>query len=102
VVALAATATTLAAIEYGIDHGHLAATQGKTLSLEQLGQLADRLCASTTEERLRLPGLHPKRADLIPVGALLLLSVVKQLRAPRCVVSDRGLRWGVLRERFGS
>jgi exopolyphosphatase / guanosine-5'-triphosphate,3'-diphosphate pyrophosphatase len=61
----------------------------------------DRLWALPLDERSRLPGLQPKRADVIPAGALILQAAMEQLRFPSCTVSDRGLRWGLLFHRFG-
>jgi exopolyphosphatase/guanosine-5'-triphosphate,3'-diphosphate pyrophosphatase len=49
-----------------------------------------------------LKGLQPKRADVIPAGALILLCALERLGASDCLVSDKGLRWGLLNHRFGA
>ena len=72
-----------------------------TLGRAEVAALAERLCALPLEQRLRLPGMHPQRADVLPAGALVLLAALEQLGAAGCRVSDRGLRWGLLTERFG-
>ncbi|MFP2931005.1 Ppx/GppA family phosphatase, partial [Pyxidicoccus sp. 3LG] len=75
---------------------------GGTLSLSELSALVDRLCRTPLEARRALPGLQPKRADVIPAGALILLESVRALGLDSCRVSDRGLRWGLLAHRFGA
>jgi len=56
------------------------------------------LRASTQAERVGMVGLDPRRADVILAGALILLRIVAAARVPGVVVSDRGIRWGVLYE----
>ena len=52
-------------------------------------------------ERRAIPGLQPKRADVILAGACVVRTVMDALGADRLTVSDRGLRHGLLGERFG-
>ena len=49
----------------------------------------------TLSERKDVTGLEPKRADVIPVGAALMLAVLDWAGAEEVIVSDRGLRWGL-------
>jgi len=48
------------------------------------------------EERLRLPGLDPRRADIMVAGAILLDTLLKQLDADEITLCDLALREGVL------
>jgi exopolyphosphatase/guanosine-5'-triphosphate,3'-diphosphate pyrophosphatase len=101
-VAIAATATSLSAIASG-----LAAEEGPAhqafapLRLSALESLAEMLCGMSLEERRRLPGLDPRRADVICAGAYVLIEALQRLGISECLVSDRGVRWGLLWERFG-
>lgn len=52
--------------------------------------------AGSPEERAALPGLDPKRADIILAGALILEQVMEALGADQMVFSDYALREGVL------
>jgi exopolyphosphatase/guanosine-5'-triphosphate,3'-diphosphate pyrophosphatase len=52
--------------------------------------------------RRTLPGLQPKRADVIVAGGLILRTAIDCLDATSVTVSDRGLRWGLLADRFGN
>jgi exopolyphosphatase/guanosine-5'-triphosphate,3'-diphosphate pyrophosphatase len=47
-------------------------------------------------------GLQPKRAEVILAGACVVRTVMQLLGAERLSVSDRGLRHGLLLERFGA
>ncbi len=101
VIGVAGTVTTLFAIQNRIEPYDPAKVHGGKLTLKQVGSLANRLCGIPLEERMRLPGLLPKRADVICAGALILETALEKLGAADCVVSDRGLRWGLLLEHFG-
>jgi exopolyphosphatase/guanosine-5'-triphosphate,3'-diphosphate pyrophosphatase len=46
-------------------------------------------------------GLQPKRAEVILAGACIIRTVMDKLGKSALTVSDRGLRHGVLAERFG-
>jgi exopolyphosphatase / guanosine-5'-triphosphate,3'-diphosphate pyrophosphatase len=52
--------------------------------------------ADTVAERAKLPGLDPRRADIILAGALILEQVAHELDLDEVVVSDYALREGVL------
>lgn len=101
-VGVAGTVTTLYAIQHAIDPYDATCVHGGSLSRGELTSLVDRLCQLPLERRRELPGLQPKRADVIPAGALILLEAVKALGLSECRVSDRGLRWGLLAHRFGA
>jgi exopolyphosphatase/guanosine-5'-triphosphate,3'-diphosphate pyrophosphatase len=99
-VGVAGTVTTLLTIAERIDPYDSARVHGTRLSLETLRILTDQLFSLPLAERQTIAGLQPKRADVIPVGALILTTALEQLGAAECWVSDRGLRWGLLQDRF--
>src|SRR4029450_10697894 len=49
----------------------------------------------------RIVGLQPKRAEVILAGACIVRTVLHKRRKAALTVSARGLRHGVLLERFG-
>jgi len=53
------------------------------------------------ESRRRIPGLQPKRAAVILAGACVVRTVMLKLGRDALTVSDRGLRHGLLVDRFG-
>ena len=56
---------------------------------------------SDLEARRRIVGLQPARADIILAGACIVRVVMDKLGRDTLTVSDRGLRHGLLDERFG-
>jgi exopolyphosphatase/guanosine-5'-triphosphate,3'-diphosphate pyrophosphatase len=73
-----------------------AALRGLLVSADQLEKLAGRLRRSTHEERLDLVGIDARRADLLPTGALILSTVLQSLGLPGMMISDWGIREGVI------
>ncbi len=64
---------------------------------EEHPQVAQRPSSkSDLEERMHLPGLDPRRADLMVAGAVLLDTLLKELDAEEITLCDLALREGVL------
>jgi exopolyphosphatase/guanosine-5'-triphosphate,3'-diphosphate pyrophosphatase len=100
-VAVAGTVTTLAAVAQALPAYDAARVHGSPLSREALRALLERLATLTTAERARLPGMEPKRADVIVAGAILVATALELGGFDALTVSDRGVRWGLLHDRFG-
>jgi exopolyphosphatase / guanosine-5'-triphosphate,3'-diphosphate pyrophosphatase len=94
-VGMAGTVTSMAAVARGIAPYDPARIHGACLSLREITETTQKLCALSLVERKALTGLEAKRADVITVGAVILETIVLWARAPEIVVSDRGVRWGV-------
>ena len=62
----------------------------------QLHELAERLCTLDLDARLALPGVQARRAPLLPIGAVVLATLVDTLGLQRLVVSDWRLREGAV------
>lgn len=62
----------------------------------QLDELTERLGSMPLAERLALPGMPPRRAPVIPIGAAILSVTAAELGIDRFVVSEWGLREGAL------
>jgi exopolyphosphatase/guanosine-5'-triphosphate,3'-diphosphate pyrophosphatase len=75
--------------------------QGATLTRSEVENQIARYAALDTAGRRAIPGLQPGRAEVILAGALVVLTLMDKLGQDRVSVSDRGLRHGVLIERFG-
>jgi exopolyphosphatase/guanosine-5'-triphosphate,3'-diphosphate pyrophosphatase len=60
--------------------------------------LSARLSRLPLSERRGLPGLEPKRADVIVAGAVLVERVLAWSGRSELTVSDRGVRWGLAAE----
>lgn len=101
VVGIAGTVTTVCAVGRAIEPYDASRVHGATLSRDEVRGVADRLWSMPLAQRRTLPGLQPKRADVIPSGAQVLVAVLDALGAESVTVSDRGLRWGLLVDRCG-
>lgn len=94
-VGVAGTVTTVAAIARGVDPYDPAKIHGARLTRREIAETARKLRNLPLAERKKLAGLEEKRADVIPVGAAILETIVAWAGADEIVVSDRGVRWGV-------
>lgn len=70
--------------------------RGVVVTREQLERAYAWLCAVPTAERLELPGVSPKRADLLPAGGAVLLATLEAFGLEQVELCDWGLREGVL------
>ncbi len=66
------------------------------LSRGHLQQLLPVLCSLSLEERRKVPGLNPTRADIIIAGATILLTLMEASAVRSVRVTNRGLRDGLL------
>ncbi len=66
------------------------------LGAAQLGQLAERLWSLSLDERRRLPGLPPERADIILAGVVIYESILRAFGLDSVRPSTRGLRFAAL------
>ncbi len=62
----------------------------------QLHELAERLATLDLDARLALPGIQARRAPLLPIGAVVLSTLVETLGLHGLVVSEWGLREGAV------
>ena len=74
--------------------------QGAAMSRDEVEATRAQLAAMSPRERAAVRGLHPRRADLIVAGMSLLLGVMKRVEATEVLVSDRGVRFGLLWQRW--
>jgi exopolyphosphatase/guanosine-5'-triphosphate,3'-diphosphate pyrophosphatase len=77
------------------------AVQGAHLDTVEVDRQIEMYSGMAAEERMGIVGLQPNRAPVILTGALIVRTVMDLLGCDALVVSDRGLRHGLLRERFG-
>lgn len=95
VVGVAGTVTTLAAGVLGLAGYDREATHRAVLARGDVGALVDRLVATPVAERLRLPWLHPGRADVIGAGGLVLARVLDRAGTDQVVVSESDILDGI-------
>ncbi|HEY6398603.1 MAG TPA: hypothetical protein VIX82_14235 [Solirubrobacteraceae bacterium] len=99
-VAMGGTVTNLAAVKHGLATYDPDVVQGTVLDRAEIDRQIELYRARTVEERRQIVGLQPKRADVILAGACIVRTVIAKLGHASFTVSDRGLRHGVLVDRF--
>ena len=87
-LAVGGTATTLAAVDLALPVYDPKRVHGHFLSLPALKAWADRLFSLEIGDIRALPGMEPKRADVIAGGAALLAAVTEFLGFEGCTVSE--------------
>ncbi|MCC2669909.1 MAG: Exopolyphosphatase [Armatimonadetes bacterium] len=75
--------------------------RGYTVRLDELEAAAVRLCALNLEQRRKVPGINPERADIIVGGAAVLTSIMAAVGASSLTTSERALREGMIVDRLG-
>ncbi len=100
-VGVAGTVTTVCAVAKKIEPYDATLVHGAELSRAEVESTVHRLAHLPVMLRRTLPGLQPRRADVIVAGGLILRTAIDCLDATSVTVSDRGLRWGLLADRFG-
>jgi exopolyphosphatase / guanosine-5'-triphosphate,3'-diphosphate pyrophosphatase len=66
------------------------------LHYQQLQELIAYLCSLSLEERKKVPGMNPERADIIIGGGAIIATLMEELGLERLYISERGLRDGLL------
>ena len=100
-VGIAGTMTTLAAVSLKMETYDGARVHGLTMPVAEIERVAAELAKVPLAERSKLPGLEPKRADVIVVGSLIALAYLEHVGAKAVTISDRGVRWGLAEQLAG-
>ena len=90
------TIENLAEIASRVLHPKEPRNRGNILGRDDLRRLITLMQPMTTEERRKIPGLNPERADIILGGAAVLESLMESLALEEIHASERGLREGLL------
>lgn len=101
-VGTAGTVTTLAALDLGLATYEADQVHGHRLTRSAVERLRDRLGALSLAARAGLPGLEPGRADVLIPGIAICLATMEHFGFDALIVSDRGLREGLLCEILAS
>ena len=95
-VGTAGTITALAAMAQKLPTYEPARIHNFVLKLETIRELEHTLLSRTKSERVELPGLEKNREEVIAAGAIIIRTIMDVLEEKECLVSDHGLREGVL------
>jgi exopolyphosphatase/guanosine-5'-triphosphate,3'-diphosphate pyrophosphatase len=95
-IAVAGTATSLAAIAQKLEPYDPAAVHGYMLSAAECDRILDELSKMTLEERRRVPGLHPDRAPTIVAGVAIFRAVLSLFGLDRIEISEHDILRGAV------
>jgi len=97
-VGVGGTITTLAAIKQSLVVYDPAKVHGFCLKLEDVEDIFKKFCRLTVEEKKKIPGLMPQRADIITAGTLILQQIMQKLGFIMIKVSESDLIEGYIME----
>jgi exopolyphosphatase/guanosine-5'-triphosphate,3'-diphosphate pyrophosphatase len=100
-VGMGGAVTNLAAVHHGLATYDADVVHGTVLDRAEVERQLELYRSRSAAERREIPGLQPARAEVILAGACVVRSVLALLDVPAVTVSDRGLRHGLIAERFG-
>ncbi|MBS0154276.1 MAG: Ppx/GppA family phosphatase [Nitrospira sp.] len=98
-VGTAGTITSLAAMVQKLSTYEPTRIHNYVLKLETIQELEQTLLSRTKADRIGLPGLEKNREEVIAAGAIIIRTIMETLGQKECLVSDLGLREGVLIDR---
>jgi exopolyphosphatase/guanosine-5'-triphosphate,3'-diphosphate pyrophosphatase len=101
-VGMGGAITNITAVKHGLAVYDPDVVQGTVLDRAEIERQIELYRSQDVEARRSIVGLQPKRADVILAGACIIHTVMDKLGQDRLTVSDRGLRHGLLVERFGA
>jgi exopolyphosphatase/guanosine-5'-triphosphate,3'-diphosphate pyrophosphatase len=96
VIGTSGTIQTIGALAAGAAGPRSADVRRVVVPAAAITKMRRRLVGLSLDGRLALPGLDPRRADLAPVGAILLDAILERLGATELTLCDFALREGLI------
>jgi exopolyphosphatase/guanosine-5'-triphosphate,3'-diphosphate pyrophosphatase len=100
-VGMGGAVTNIAAVKLELATYDPERVHGITLDASEIDRQIDLYRTRNADDRRAITGLQPNRAEVILAGACIVRTVLARLGCDSLTVSDRGLRHGLLVERFG-
>lgn len=100
-VGMGGTITNLSAVKHKLVEYDPDTVHGSILTKEDIKEMMEMFRRTPVEERKKIPGLQPKRADVILAGTAIVYTIMEKLEMNELIVSDRGIRHGLMYDRFG-
>lgn len=95
-IAVAGTATTVAAAALDLTSYQPDTIHGSRISLADVQRISDQFLAMTRSERARLPYMHPGRVDVIAAGSLVLRRVLELGGFDGFIASEHDILDGII------
>jgi exopolyphosphatase/guanosine-5'-triphosphate,3'-diphosphate pyrophosphatase len=100
-VGMGGAVTNLTAVMHGLAEYEPDKVQGSVVDRAEVERQIERYRVIPADARRQIVGLQPKRAEVILAGACIVRTIMDKLGKFSLSVSDRGLRHGLLIDRFG-
>jgi exopolyphosphatase/guanosine-5'-triphosphate,3'-diphosphate pyrophosphatase len=100
-VGMGGAVTNITAVMLGLSEYDPDKVQGSVIDRAEIVRQIELYRTLPAEARRQIAGLQPKRAEVILAGALIVATIMEKLAKSSLSVSDRGLRHGLLIDRFG-
>ena len=101
-VGMGGAITNMAAVKHSLAKYNPDIVQGSVIERDEVERQIELYRSRSLDERRTIVGLQPKRADVILAGACIVKTVMVKLNKDSLSVSDKGLRHGLLIERFAN
>ncbi len=101
-VAMGGATTNITAVKHRLARYDPDVVQGTVLDRAEIDRQIELYRSMDAATRRGIVGLQSNRAEVILAGACIIRTVMEKLGKTSLTVSDRGLRHGVLAERFGT
>jgi exopolyphosphatase/guanosine-5'-triphosphate,3'-diphosphate pyrophosphatase len=100
-VGMGGAVTNITAVKHELAVYDPGVVQGTVLDAVEIDRQIELYRTRSADERREITGLQSNRAEVILAGVCIVRTVMSKLGSDSLTVSDRGLRHGVLVERFG-
>ena len=101
-VGMGGAITNIAAVKHGLAKYDPNVIQGSVVEQAEVERQIELYRSKSLDDRRTIVGLQPKRADVILAGVCIVKTVMTKLQKDSLSVSDRGLRHGLLIDRFSN
>ena len=96
--AVAGTPTTIAQVALKMPEFNFEKIHGYELNLEEIDDVLNDFNKKTLDELKTTIGVNPLRADIIGAGTMILKKSLEYFGKSSCIVSAKGLRYGILKK----
>jgi exopolyphosphatase/guanosine-5'-triphosphate,3'-diphosphate pyrophosphatase len=96
VIGTSGTLMGLAALDIASQGLTMTRTHGYTITLDRLEALQKQMLALSEAERRRMPGMNPRRADIIVAGNAIIIAALRAMDRTEIVICERALRDGII------
>ncbi len=95
-IGVGGTITTIASIKLGMTEYQWEKVHGLTLKLDEIKEIHNKLEKLSLEERKKVPGLQPERADIIVYGTKILITFMEEYGYDKIITSDKDLLFALI------